>query len=461
MTFDDNLNTDDIDFDKRKRGKGKNKPSSKRWSFFVVEGLIVLMAMVAGGRFLFTDNAEVSHLQATIDAQQSLIPTSSNNLFDRFPNNSDDPDLQATIDAQNQSPSISAEALFNRGLDEVENGLNSDAMQSFDLAIELNPTYAEAYFERGQLHYDLDQYYSAANDYKLALEFHYDDEFTANFKLGRAQFEQDNYSQAIRAFSTVIDLDPDEAAAAYYWRGRAYASLHDYQNGIDDMLYGIEMGYEEHVYSYFWLAKAYGDAGEHDSAIRYYDVSIRKSADDCERYSCWIDYNNRGVASYWLEDYETAIKDYTSAIQANPDPYPLAFQNRGNAYEKLGNMTLALSDWNTMFLLTEKDPIMRSLTSESRILKGVLKENDSQIHIEFEGIVDQRVTISVTVPDDSYLDAMLMLRDKNNNPIAYSVYGDTRNAELADIVLPATGTYTIVVASDLAQSSGEFTLRLE
>lgn len=459
MTFDDNLNTDDIDFHKTKRGKGKNQPSAKRWSFFVIEGIIVLMAMVAGGRFLFSDNAEVSHLQATIDAQRAK--SGPDNLFDQFPDDSEPLDLQATINAQNQSPSLSAEALFNRGMDEIENGLTADAMRSFDFAIELNPTYAEAYFERGNLRYDLDQYYYAATDYEHALDYDYGFPLLANFNLGLARFERGDYTQAITAFDAVIELDPDYGEA-YYWRGRAYASSPaTYQDGINDMLQSIEKGYDEHAYIYFWVAKAYADDEDYTSAIRYYNISITRSSDDCEEFACWIDYNNRGVSYYWLEDYDNAIKDYTSAIQANPDSYPLAFQNRGNAYEQLENLTLALSDWNTMFLLLEHEPLTRTLNKDTGILRDTIEFNDSQIHVEFEGEADETVTISMTVPDDSSLDAMLMLRDKNDNPLAYVATGDSLNRQLTDIILPNTGTYTIVVASDLAKSSGEFTLRIE
>ena len=460
MSLDDNLNLDDIDFNKQKRGKGKNKASTKGWSFFVVEGIIVLVAMIVGGRFLFT-NSEISHLQATIDAQQSQIPTSEANIFDRATENAQNPRSTATLTPQqNDRPSLSAEDLYNRAINEAENGLTQDAIRSFNLAIELDPSYAQAYFERGQLHYQLDQYYSAANDYKLALEYNYEDRAIANFNLGMAHFEDSNYPQAIRALSTVIELDENDASA-YYWRGRSNVEIYNYSDGIEDMIYGIEMGYEDQIYPYFWLAKAYADYEDYDSAIRYYSISLRNSLDNCLQYECWIDYNNRGVSYYWLEDYESAIKDYTSAIQVNPEPYPLAFQNRGNAYEVLENLTLALSDWNTMFLLLEDKPVTRSLNTDTQVLRATLERNHSQIHVEFEGNLDDKVTISLTVPEGSNLDAMLLLRDMNDTALAYSAFGDSQDAELTDVVLSATGTYTIVVASDLGESLGEFTLRLE
>jgi len=460
MTFDDDINIDDIDFNKQKRGKGKNKPSAKRWSFFIIEGIIVLVAVVAGGRFLFTDNSEVSHLQATIDAQNGELLANSDNPFDRATANALNPQPRATSNSQQDAPSLSAEDLYQRAMDEVENGLTSNAISSLDLAIELNPSYAEAYFERGQLHYDYEQYFYAANDYQSALDNDYDFPVVANHNLGLSNFQQDNYEKAIESFTTAIELDPDYELA-YYWRGRAYAESAYYQEGADDMLQSIEKGYDQLQYAYFWIAKAYGDSENYESAIRYYNISITHSSKDCEKYSCWIDYNNRGVASYWLGDYDTAIEDYTSSIQANPDTYPLAFQNRGNAYKKLGNMTSALSDWNTMFLLLEDEPIHRTLNKETGVLRGSLETNESQIHVEFEAQANDTVNITLEVPDNNYLDAMLLIRDTNNNPLAYVATGDTWDRQFTDLSLPETGTYTIIIASDLASSSGEFTLRLE
>jgi tetratricopeptide (TPR) repeat protein len=453
MTFDDNMNTDDIDFNKQKRGKGKNKRSSKNWSFFIIEGIIVLVAVVAGGRFLFSENTEISHLQATIDAQQSqLLPPTEHPLK-----------LATALarDSQNNGqPSLTAADLFERAQDEIANGLSSDALRSLDLALELNPEYADAYFERGELRYDSKQYYFASEDYEHALQYNYSSPTLATYKLGRARFEGDNYSDAIDAFNTVIEFD-DDYEAAYYWRGRAYTKLYEYQTGIDDMLYSIEKGYDQIPYVYFWVGKAYDDSENYESAVQYYSLSIKHSADDCEEYLCWIDYNNRGTAYHWLEDYDSAIQDYTRAIELKPEPYPLAFKNRGDAHEEQGNLTLALSDWNTMFLLLEDDPITRTISADSSVLRDALDNDDSQIHVEFEGTAGDTVTLLLTTPDDSNLNTMLILRDTNNSPIAYAAPSDTYDAQLEDIVLPETGVYTLVIASNLANSSGEFTLRLE
>ncbi len=58
-----------------------------------------------------------------------------------------------------------------------------------------------------------------------------------------------------------------------------------------------------------------------------------------------------------------AIADYSAAIKANPD-IPLLYNNRANAYLRLGQLELALSDVNKAVLLNPNYKIgyrMRSI----------------------------------------------------------------------------------------------------
>ena len=56
-------------------------------------------------------------------------------------------------------------------------------------------------------------------------------------------------------------------------------------------------------------------------------------------------YNNLGVAKYDLGDYRGAIKDYTKAIDLNPD-YATAYNNRGVAKSSLGDKEGAIKDYD-------------------------------------------------------------------------------------------------------------------
>jgi len=433
---DDNLNYDEIDFNKTKRGKAKN--GGRRVSLFVIEGLILLVVVVAGSQFLFRDTTEVTDLQATIDSQNVV----------------------ATTNAETRDTSLSAEDLLNRAKTEIDAGEADSAMRSLDLALELNPTYADAYFERGRLNYDQSLYYSASQDFSQAIEYGITDPEFAYYWRGRANFQWDDFTRAESDFERVLDID-NSFTEAMYWRGRSRMKLAQYEQGIADVKQAVEMGYDEPAYAYFFIGNAYDDLEDYLSAITYYSRSIGLSVDDCEDYACWVDYNNRATAYYRMEMYDNAVEDYTKAIQVNPDEYPLALQNRGDAYERLDDMTAAMSDRNTMFQLVETNVINRSISTESNTLRVNLDTNETQAHITFDASVGDTVTLTVTVPDDSDLNTMMLLRDPNGSPVAYSSNPNDNNAQFEGITLTETGTYTVVVAGNLGQSSGEFTLMLE
>ncbi len=75
-------------------------------------------------------------------------------------------------------------------------------------------------------------------------------------------------------------------------------------------------------------------------------------------YTCSIDldpdyaltYNNRGIAYNDLGDYERAIDDYNQAIGLDPE-FAFAYKNRGNAYAYLGDYERAIDDYNQAIAL--------------------------------------------------------------------------------------------------------------
>ncbi|MDR0746687.1 MAG: tetratricopeptide repeat protein [Helicobacteraceae bacterium] len=65
-------------------------------------------------------------------------------------------------------------------------------------------------------------------------------------------------------------------------------------------------------------------------------------------------YYNRGVAYYYLGEYNKAIADYTQAIEFDPK-YAPAYHNRGVAYDNLNDHNKAIGDFNQAIKLDPKD----------------------------------------------------------------------------------------------------------
>jgi tetratricopeptide (TPR) repeat protein len=59
----------------------------------------------------------------------------------------------------------------------------------------------------------------------------------------------------------------------------------------------------------------------------------------------WLIYNNRGFAYDNLGNHKQAIEDFNRAIEIKPD-FELAYNNKGNAYQGLGNSRQAIEDFN-------------------------------------------------------------------------------------------------------------------
>jgi tetratricopeptide (TPR) repeat protein len=67
-----------------------------------------------------------------------------------------------------QSSGFSDKDWYEKGRRLTRNGNHREAIEAFDLAIDKNPGYAEAYFARGACHYALGSYRQAGDDLDAA-----------------------------------------------------------------------------------------------------------------------------------------------------------------------------------------------------------------------------------------------------------------------------------------------------
>lgn len=93
----------------------------------------------------------------------------------------------------------------------------------------------------------------------------------------------------------------------------------------------------------FWdhFNRAYEAAkkGDHDTAIQEYTLAIDK--DPTRPFA----YNNRGYSYHSLKQYERAIQDFETAIGLDPN-FANTYASRGNYYGDLGQSERAIQDYN-------------------------------------------------------------------------------------------------------------------
>jgi tetratricopeptide (TPR) repeat protein len=190
------------------------------------------------------------------------------------------------------------------------------ALTNFNNTINLDPQYANAYINRGNLKAQrLNNYEDAISDYQKAIKLILANEFLQKDledyadiynNMGTAKFRLNDIDGALNDYSKALEINPD-FAKAYFNRGILKSEkANDYNGASDDFTKAIEIDPE------------------------YYEA-----------------YTNRGVIRETnFQDYPGALSDYNQAIKIKPD-FALAFFNRGMYYKTMDDKINACKDWQT------------------------------------------------------------------------------------------------------------------
>jgi tetratricopeptide (TPR) repeat protein len=158
-------------------------------------------------------------------------------------------------------------------------GTWQQAMDSYTMAIDLDPGYADAYFSRAMI----------------------------------ALVITKDYSQAIRDFSRCMELEPKTSSHlfVYLYRGSAYIGLGDHRRAIMDYDRVIELNYDTSITSMAYAGR--GDAhawlGNYNQTIKDYDKAIELYPKNS------IAFAHRGWAYVHLKNYMQATSDFKIAAK--------------------------------------------------------------------------------------------------------------------------------------------------
>jgi tetratricopeptide (TPR) repeat protein len=219
--------------------------------------------------------------------------------------------------------------------------LYDEAIQNLGKAIQLNPDFADAYYNRGNAYNNMGRYVAAIGEFDKSIRIRPDYADAYNFR-GNAYYILGRYEPAIRDFSKAIQLR-SEYWLAHNNRGNVYNSLGRYDDAIQDYDAAIAMK-PDYEGAYNNRGQVYGRLGRHDAAIRDYDKAIALKADYADAYA------NRGFAYGSLGRYGDAIRDYDKAIALRPD-FADAYNNRGAAHNSLGRYDAAIRDYDKAIAL--------------------------------------------------------------------------------------------------------------
>jgi tetratricopeptide (TPR) repeat protein len=132
------------------------------------------------------------------------------------------------------------------------------AKKEYELALKLDPQYAEAVNNLGAVYYGQKSYRRAIRSYKKALQLS-PKGASIYSNLGTAYFARKNYKEAAAAYQTALLLDPE---------------VFEHRNSYGSLLQ--ERSVNERAKFHYYLAKTYAKAGMNDRALQY----IRKALEE-------------------------------------------------------------------------------------------------------------------------------------------------------------------------------------
>jgi len=193
----------------------------------------------------------------------------------------------------------------------------NEAIKNYNKAIQIQPDYAEAYNNRGNILKDLVKPNEAIKNYNKAIQIK-PDYAEAYSNLGVSLQELGRLDEAIKNYQKAIQLKPDYAEA-YSNFGTALQELGRSNEAIKSHNKAIQLDPNDSS-AYSNLGVALKDLGQLDEAINNYNKAIKLKPD----YE--IAYNNLGVTLRELGRLDEAVKNYSKAIQLKPS-YTEAYSN--------------------------------------------------------------------------------------------------------------------------------------
>lgn len=175
-----------------------------------------------------------------------------------------------------KSSATDARTHYKKANNLYEKGEYDKAIESYNMAIILSPSFSEAYFNRGLCYYNLKNFDRSNSDYSKAAELDPKNPVIYNNR-GDAFYRKQDFVNAVKDYDRAVAINP-RYLKAYYNRGLAFACQQEYDKAVEDFNMVVE------------LNPNFAEA-----------------------------YHIRGLAHDYLNNFDKAIADYDKAIELNPN----------------------------------------------------------------------------------------------------------------------------------------------
>jgi tetratricopeptide (TPR) repeat protein len=236
---------------------------------------------------------------------------------------------------------------FNRYVEPGDDILagKRQAVRLFSEAIKLNPKYANAYFSRGYVHTQIQDWQKGVDDFNqaLALDPNLKEVY---YNRGIPLFELQDFKGALSDYNQAISISPN-FPEAYHNRGYTKQNLQDFQGALRDFSKAIALN-SAFTEAYFNRGNLRIRLNDRSGAIADFNRAIDLNPQDGRFYV------NRGSLKYILGDANAAINDLNKSIVLNPKDF-VAYYTRGQIRKELKDFEAAISDFSRVIALNPQD----------------------------------------------------------------------------------------------------------
>lgn len=256
------------------------------------------------------------------------------------------------------SPAVTAQDWLEKGKTFAVNKDYTSALFAFSEALQIDPHYAEAYYQRGLLYQLVKQHLPlAVADLSKAIE-NDPGKIEAYFARGIAYGAMAKPAEAADDFSRLLEQDSTRTEV-YYFRGIAFQEQKKYEEAAAD--YGqVIAQYPDKDLAYSQRGECYIELKNYDSAIADYSRAMEINPKNPEYYV------NRGHVYGVRKEYEKAMTDALLAIALDANSVAGHF-NLAQSMEMLGNRPGALDHYRIALKGLPEDAVQERQKAQARL----------------------------------------------------------------------------------------------
>jgi len=181
--------------------------------------------------------------------------------------------------------------------------------------------------------------------YNMAIEID-PDFFEAFAYKGEALMLVGDYTEALESFDKALDIKND-SAEIWLNHGFTLSELYRYNEALESYNESIRLN-NSNKKAWYNKANTLGILGDYGGALESYDIAL---SIDSNYSKAWY---NRGYYLHKIAKYDEALSSYYNAILINPN-YTEAWYNRGDTLSRLGRYQEALDSYSKAINLDSND----------------------------------------------------------------------------------------------------------